>query len=509
MKKLIGLVLIAALALSAFSLNGYAAFQTTVLDDPTFQWDQNGILYREQTVQEGGVQALFYGEYNSTAPGAQYEWVIHSIRDGSETTLSTVMEIALDYEATTGRKVMLAANGDYFTANGSNVESYVNDGIVVSKGTFAHKYCIGFDNQGKVTVGRMTETQQRLVVTVNGQKYFFEIDRINEEPQDNEISIYINPGSHTVSNAGYYVCASDSANLNQYPVYGTSRRMTEGTVQGGGSFDLRSGQFAVVVKGQDAQFFYDNVYYGVSVDLVEIPAGSYTGCDWVLGGYDILVNGGTVGASFHTDNSGNANAPRTIFGFKADGTGFICCIDGRQAGYSVGITVEKEAELAKALGAVYALELDGGGSTTMVIRQDDTLTLRNKPSDGSMRRVSNAIMLVEKAEETVIPTPPPGTEPETEPTTVPATEPVTEPSVEASTAPDTTVSTAPSVPESTGSAPITEPSDTTPATQASGEPTVQQPQNHWMVYALRAAVAVCVIAAIVLVAVIGKKKSRR
>ncbi len=499
MKKLIGLILIFALAVSAFSLQGYAAFQSSVLDDPTFEWTQNGILYREQEVQEGGQQKLFYGEYNSTAPGAQYEWVIHSIRDGSETTLSTVMDIARDYEAKTGRKVMLATNGDYFTANGSNVESYVNDGVVVSKGTFAYKYCIGFDNQGKVTVGRMTETEKRLVVTVNGQKHFFHIDRINEEPQNNEISIYTNPGKHMVTGAGFYVCASDSTNLNQYPVYGTSRRMTQGTVQDGGSFTLKSGQFAVVVKGENAQFFYDNVFYGVSVDLVEIPAGAYAGCSWVLGGYDILVNNGTVGSNFHTDNGGNSNAPRTFIGFKADGTGFLCCVDGRQSGYSIGITVAKEAELAKALGAVYALELDGGGSTTVVIRQNDVLTLRNKPSDGSMRRVSNAIMLVEKANAPVVPDPPVFTEPSTEPTTAP-----TEESTQPTTIPETTVSTAPSIPEST--APTTAP--TAPSTQAVTPPAQQDPQAPWLIYAVAGA-AVCVLAAIIGLVVYGKKKSRR
>ena len=51
------------------------------------------------------------------------------------------------------------------------------------------------------------------------------------------------------------------------------------------------------------------------------------------------------------------------------------------------------------LGAKYALELDGGGSSTVIVRINDELTLRNKPSDGSMRAVSNAILLVEKAEE--------------------------------------------------------------------------------------------------------------
>ena len=190
--------------------------------------------------------------------------------------------------------------------------------------------------------------------------------------------------------------------------------------------NLRSGQFAVVIKGENAQFFYDKVTFGVEVNLVEIPAGEFAGCIWVLGGYDILVDDGVVNTNCHTDNSGDAKAPRTFIGFKEDGTGFLCVVDGRQSGYSLGISVNKEAELAKALGAAFALELDGGGSSTMLIRIDDVLTLRNKPSDGSMRRVSNAIMLVEKEKETQQPEEP--TQPATDPTTTPTTtDPVTTP----------------------------------------------------------------------------------
>ncbi len=497
MKKVIGFVLVMALAISAFSIQGFAAFQSTVLNNPDYSLQENGILYQEKALEEAGKQAIFYGEYNSTAPNAKYEWVIHSIRDGSDTTLTTVMDIAKDFEAKTGRKVMLAANGDYFDfGSGANMESYVNDGIVVSKGSFATKHCIGFDNQGKVTVGRMTDVEKRLVVTVDGEKHFFHIDRFNEEPGNNEIAIYTNSGKHTVTDAGYYVCASDSANLNQYPVYGTSRRMSQGTVQGGGSFTLKSGQFAVVVKGENAQFFYDKVMYNVPVDLVEIPAGSYSGCSWVLGGYDILVENGTVGTKFHTDNGGSSAAPRTFIGFKKDGTGFICCVDGRQSGYSIGITVTKEAELAKALGAEFALELDGGGSTTMIVRIDDQLTLRNKPSDGSMRRVSNAILLVEKEDAPVVNPGPDPTVPSTQPTTVPVvpTEPTDAPTT-APTAQPTAEPTVSTTVPTQGTRP-TEPAPTQPSGQEPASPTM---------YILIGAVAVIVIAVAAIV-IIRKKK---
>ena len=419
MKKVLSFLAM-ALALVLLTINPVSAFSTGVLDSPDFKLDSDGFVYIEKETKNNNLkQKIFYGEYNTTLEDAKYEWVIHSIREGSNTTLTNVMDIAKDYEATTGRKVMFATNGDYFYATGSNVDSYVNNGIVISKGNMAQKNCIGFDNNGKVVVGRMTEVETRLVVyNSDGQPQQFEINKYNQQPAMGEIAIYNTPGTYTVTNAGVMIVKTSAANLNQYPVWGTDYTMTAPGVQDTKTFKLNSGQFAVVYTAEHNETFSKHVY-GEAVDLVEIPAGQYKDCTWVIGGYDVLVNNYQVNTNCHTDNSGNANAPRTFIGFKEDGTGFLCVVDGRQSGYSIGITVNQEAELAAALGAQYALELDGGGSSTVILRVNDELTLRNKPSDGSMRRVSNAIMLVEKEKVQEPETPP--TEP-TEPTT-PATQP--------------------------------------------------------------------------------------
>lgn len=374
-----------------------SAFTSSVLSNPTYTKDINGISYKEATVKENGsTQKLFYGEYNTTADDAEYEWVIHSIREGSNTTLSTVMSIAKDYEAKTGRKVMLATNGDYFYNTGANVDSYVNNGIVITKGNMANKNCIGFDNNGKVVVGRMTEVEPRIVIyNEDNEPQFFKIDKFNQQPAAGEIAIYNVAGDYSVTNAGAVVVKATSSNLTAYPVWGSDYTMTSTGVQASKDFSLKSGQYAIVYTAEHNDIFSNHVY-GQPIDLVEIPAGKFAGCTWVLGGYDVLVNDFTVNTNCHTDNSGNAAAPRTFFGFKEDGTGFVTVVDGRYAGGSVGITVNQEAQLASVFGAQFALELDGGGSSTMIVRIDDTLTLRNSPSDGSMRRVSNAIMLVEK-----------------------------------------------------------------------------------------------------------------
>ena len=399
MKKIlsyISLVLVFAMAMTITVSAALGQFSAGVLNNPDYSLETDGIKYVEKSAYDTGYrQNIFYGEYNTTADDAKYEWVIHSIRDGSNTTLSTVMNIAKDYENTTGRKVMLATNGDYFYSTGSNVESYVNNGIVITKGNMANKNCIGFDNNGKVVVGRMTETEPRLVIyDKDNQPIFFKIDKFNQQPAAGEIAVYNVAGEYTITNAGALVVKAESTNLTAYPVWGSDHTMTATGVQDSKTFKLSSGQYAIVYTAEHNDVFAKHSY-GQPVDLVEIPAGKFAGCTWVLGGYDILVDDGTVNTNCHDDNSGAADAPRTFIGFKEDGTGFLCVVDGRGAGGSYGIWVEQEAQLAGVLGAQFALELDGGGSSTMIVRINDTLTLRNTPSDGSMRKVSNAIMLVE------------------------------------------------------------------------------------------------------------------
>lgn len=360
----------------------------------------DGFSYTESTFTDGGKnQAMYLGEYKPSAE-SKCEFVIHSIRNGSKTTLTNVLDIAKDYEKTTGRKVLYATNGDYFDFTaGNNMDSYVNDGVVISKGAHATKHCMGFDNNGKVVVGRLTEAQKRLLVEVDGKKYLFEIDKVNAEPAEGEIAVYNKTGKHSVKGAGKYIITTDSVNLDQYPVWGESRRTVTGEVIDDKDFTLKSGQFAIVVKGEEkAQFFFDNVVYGVKCSLVEIPDGEFKDCNWVIGGYDILVDNGVVNTNPHTDNDGSGNAPRTFMGFKEDGTAILAVVDGRQS-HSAGISVKREAEIAKELGLKNALELDGGGSSTVILRVDDELTLRNKPSDGNMRKVSNAVLLVEKTDE--------------------------------------------------------------------------------------------------------------
>ena len=76
-------------------------------------------------------------------------------------------------------------------------------------------------------------------------------------------------------------------------------------------------------------------------------------------------------------------------GVTAAGELLLATVNGRQARISIGMTLEELAELMLELGAVEAMNLDGGGSSTMVVRG----IVLNAPSDGRPRPVSNAVLV--------------------------------------------------------------------------------------------------------------------
>lgn len=91
--------------------------------------------------------------------------------------------------------------------------------------------------------------------------------------------------------------------------------------------------------------------------------------------------------------------PRTAIGIKADGKVILYTADGRNYPQSVGLNLYDLAQMMKSLGAVTALNLDGGGSTTYISKREGTgvLTLRNVPSDGRERTVSSSLLVYSSA----------------------------------------------------------------------------------------------------------------
>lgn len=372
--------------------------------------DLNGITYKNiELVDSNNLpQKLFYADF---LPGlsSKYKMVIHHIGDDEDDYIgSTVVDIANDYESKTGNKVMVAVNADFFMGDHTPCGYYIKDGVIINDApnTWMHEF--GFDNLGNAVVGNIEGFVYQInVYTDDGVKEFV-VDKYNEVPEDGEIAL-MEPSKFTSMNepnsAKYLIQFDDQeATEFSYPLDGIAYRLARGTVVSDKSLSLPTGHLGINIKGDNeiSQFFFNHYQYGTRVEVLKVPTGDFNGMTWVVGGYRILMQNGILlpkGAPVE-----DQKAPRTSIGITTEGNYFVMVIDGRQPEYSKGITVAQQGQLAKDLGAYTALEIDGGGSSTFLLRIDDTLTVMNKPSDGHLRNVSNAVLIVEKDEDEIITT---------------------------------------------------------------------------------------------------------
>ncbi|HEV8378222.1 MAG TPA: phosphodiester glycosidase family protein [Tepidisphaeraceae bacterium] len=124
----------------------------------------------------------------------------------------------------------------------------------------------------------------------------------------------------------------------------------------------------------------------VGIEQVSVPEADV---QQVISGMPMLVVKGKA-----LKNENPARHPRTAVGVDEKGTKLvILVVDGRNPGVSEGMTLAELSEEFVRLGCFSAMNLDGGGSTSMIMREPkaDSWKILNRPSDGKERPVANAL----------------------------------------------------------------------------------------------------------------------
>jgi exopolysaccharide biosynthesis protein len=110
---------------------------------------------------------------------------------------------------------------------------------------------------------------------------------------------------------------------------------------------------------------------------------------WSFGPSLLDGNGGVL-SSFNTTSYINGDNPRCAIGYVEEGHYIFVVVDGRDEGYSAGVTLSELAGIMSDLGCVTAYNLDGGKSSAMVFGDDYV----SQPADGG-RTISDIIYIGE------------------------------------------------------------------------------------------------------------------
>jgi hypothetical protein len=292
----------------------------------------------------------------------------------------TSMQKRVSAEAT-----VAGLNGDLFSwTDGHPTGGLIRDGVLDS-GPVDFRSTVGIDTDGVLHVERV-----RLAGTWQGSGQR-RILGINELPRPNRTTLYTQAwGARTPAENG-----GAQAIIQPFPATKPNTPLTGVVTQyvSGGNQPIPPGGAVLVARGTQAGFFAAEAPIGANVTVLLTLTPPWANVPDALGGGPIIVREGKPVfrslEGFTTDQLAYRH-PRTGVGQTADGRILLVAVDGRQPGYSTGLTNFELALTMMRMGCVTASALDAGGSTTMAFDGK----LLNRPSDsGGERAVAEALTL--------------------------------------------------------------------------------------------------------------------
>ena len=292
----------------------------------------------------------------------------------------TSMEKRASAEAT-----VAGVNGDLFSfTDGHPTGGLIRDGVLDS-GPVDFRSTVGIDTDGLLHVDRV-----RLAGTWQGSGQR-RIMGINEVPRPNRTTLYTRAwGTRTPAENG-----GAQAIIEPFPVTKPNTPLTGVVTQyvTGGNQPIPVDGAVLVARGTQAGFLAAEAPVGAQITALLTLTPPWANVLEAVGGGPIIVREGKPVfrslEGFTTDQLAYRH-PRTGVGQTADGRILLVAVDGRQPGYSTGLTNFELALTMMRLGCVTASALDAGGSTTMAFDGK----LLNRPSDpGGERPVAEALTL--------------------------------------------------------------------------------------------------------------------
>lgn len=320
-------------------------------------------------------------------PNVKLDVMVGSGANGKVTEKANVLQMAQSTGAAAG------VNGDFFDmkiSEPSPLGPQIAGGMLQTTPTVGLEgmYAFGITKDNKPIIE--TFTSQGSVVAANGQKY--KVSGLNRVVSTLGNAIYMYDSSWGAAKR-----ARDATPHTEVLVVGGIVQ----SIHAGSRYEgeIPEGGYILSAGGEGAKFIADHVRIGdpisASVSLVPVnPNLTYSENDlkMLIGGHTMLVIDGVPAAYTRDVSSINGNTARTAVGFTQDRR-YVYLVTADDAAGSVGPTLSDFQRLLIQLGVWRAVNLDGGGSTTVVSRPlgEFEAQLANTPKEGVMRRVVNGI----------------------------------------------------------------------------------------------------------------------
>lgn len=296
-----------------------------------------------------------------------------------------------------GHRVVGAINADFYETGGVPVGAQVLNARLLKRPT--NRSIFGLTSSKKplidiVSFEGIVSTGQKKIATING---------VNEIRGLNKLILYNRSyGPTTRTNIwGTEIIAEQiesqvSVNDSFLVVVIAKDSVTE---NGHGNNAIPTNGVILSGHGTARTLLNETIFVGDSLSIVlKLLPIKKSICE-LIGGTPRLIRNGIASVEWEQERTSRSFAidrhPRTAVGFSRDSSKvYLFIVDGRQPGYSVGMSLFELANYMLEWNVDQGINLDGGGSTTMVIRG----SVVNKPSDTTGERaVANALLVVSTA----------------------------------------------------------------------------------------------------------------
>ena len=375
---------------------------------------------RDQLAADGytALRVVYTGEDGSETTGP---WVVHVLKIDPERYDGTLRpelatEIIPDKETLTSisarTDALAATNGGYFVVDPTDGTPGDLAGISVLQGHLASEAVNGRTSlllpAGSGEGADIAALSDTLSATASdGARR--EVDGLNRTPGLIRACGGVGGDQPTERPKHDFTCTDESELIQFTPLFGTTTEPGDGAEAvldaSGQVVDFREsrggeippGGSVLSGTGEAADWLRAHAALGTTVVVktaISADGAHLRGRTGVVNGGPRLLRDGSPDISAYAEGFvwpenpefyyrfGVKRNPRTFAGIMSDGKLLLVAVDGHRPGYSVGASFREEAAIMAALGAQEAVNLDGGGSTTMTVGGK----LVNSPSDATGER---------------------------------------------------------------------------------------------------------------------------